>query len=416
MGDEQEYLTNAFVRAEQMGQGWERILGAGGGTQEAELVDTTDYKSMLDNGLKLSQMNDKFDDSLISINDKIRIETELMEDLAKRGYSAVSEKMQEQVRLVDELKQGAKETAQAQVESNMAFMSSLLEQAGATEKMQLEYARASGQITDGAYEQQKAMMAIADAMASGELSAKQGARAVQALITKIGNLDGMTATAWITTIFSSIGGGPTGGSGPTGLEIGNMNEAKQEMNAAKIAAKTDKKNMGGPLGQVSIVGDGPGGAWTPYTEVIVDGYVYNAKQSKKMRDMGLFKNAKNFRVGGSLDDPTYDPGDVEVFGPTGSAIPVANYIKQQKAAGKSYSGSSPAAAVIAQSVAEAVVGPVAIGVAEAVSMSQARVISVTQQSLSENKRTNKILDQILFKVASERGIANAFRQVQFKTS
>ena len=71
---------------------------------------------------------------------------------------------------------------------------------------------------------------------------------------------------------------------------------------------------------------------------------------------------------------------------------------------------------VAQSVAEAVVGPVAIGVAEAVSMSQARVISVTQQSLSENKRTNKILDQILFKVASERGIANAFRQVQFKTS
>lgn len=57
---------------------------------------------------------------------------------------------------------------------------------------------------------------------------------------------------------------------------------------------------GGPLTPVTVVGDAPGGAWTPYTEVIIGNRVFSNEESKSLRDAGLLGSASHRWFGGDI--------------------------------------------------------------------------------------------------------------------
>lgn len=56
---------------------------------------------------------------------------------------------------------------------------------------------------------------------------------------------------------------------------------------------------GGPLSGdgFTVVGDAPGGVWTPHTEVIYNGHVFNAEESRALRNAGLLEGA-TYAAGG----------------------------------------------------------------------------------------------------------------------
>jgi hypothetical protein len=65
-------------------------------------------------------------------------------------------------------------------------------------------------------------------------------------------------------------------------------------------AKSNNMWTGGPLNGdgFTVVGDAPGGTWTPYTEVIHNGHVYNAKEARVLRDAGVLDGA-TYAAGGT---------------------------------------------------------------------------------------------------------------------
>jgi hypothetical protein len=84
----------------------------------------------------------------------------------------------------------------------------------------------------------------------------------------------------------------------------HINHETHNYFAGGVLVHNSKSNnwTGGPLNGdgATVVGDAPGGTWTPYTEVILNGHVYNAKEARILRDAGVLDGARYAAGGGGI--------------------------------------------------------------------------------------------------------------------
>jgi hypothetical protein len=91
-----------------------------------------------------------------------------------------------------------------------------------------------------------------------------------------------------------------------GTKVYNLHVNHETHNyfAGGVLVHNSKSNnwTGGPLNGdgFTVVGDAPGGTWTPYTEVIHNGHVYNAKEARVLRDAGVLDGARYAAGGGGI--------------------------------------------------------------------------------------------------------------------
>jgi hypothetical protein len=72
-----------------------------------------------------------------------------------------------------------------------------------------------------------------------------------------------------------------------------------------VAQSLTQQWAGGPLGQgFTLVGDSPGGGFTPYTEAIFGDYVFNAEQTRALKEAGLLGDAYAMAGGGTTGGGT----------------------------------------------------------------------------------------------------------------
>ena len=168
---------------------------------------------------------------------------------------------------------------------------------------------------------------------------------------------------------------------------------------------------GGPLANYAIVGDAPGGGWTPYTEVIAGGYVYNNRQASEMKRRGMLSNTRSYATGGILLDGVMNitPTNAINYGAT------STYNTPKNKASSSAVASAVSVAAIAP-VVEAIAAPIVMGVSQQVSQQSLQMQATFTQVRQESKKTNDLLSAILAKVASDNGIASAFVTAQGKYS
>lgn len=98
----------------------------------------------------------------------------------------------------------------AQDEQGAGFVSSILEQDGVSKEMQYDYAVATGQITKQAADQAKALDKVAQAYASGAISAEDAAYATRAVTGDVQALNGLSAEAYVDVFITTHGSVPVG--------------------------------------------------------------------------------------------------------------------------------------------------------------------------------------------------------------
>lgn len=170
---------------------------------------------------------------------------------------------------------------------------STLKAKDASDEQMLNFALASGQISQEARNQAMAQSRLAEAFLSGGISAKQYADNIGKIMGQVSKLDGATAdayvniyiTEYINTVYGSQGGG-TQGTGASYQAMMNQIEGiggTSPTGAQAVAA-------GGFLspGVWTLVGDKPGGQLTPYSELISPtGYVFDARTTRKLMAAGV---------------------------------------------------------------------------------------------------------------------------------
>jgi hypothetical protein len=391
--------------------------GPGGSapTGEGATLTPADYAAMLAGGLDLTQMTEGFAAKTADLNDKLREENEVLAELTQR-YGKNSDKVADQKEKIDELKQSAIELGESYNNSMQSMALGMINNKDETGQLGLEFSRASGLITQDAFEAQQAIEQITSAFAAGKISAEDAAAGIGKVGDWVGELDGARVSMVVDVFIVQHGVIPTGGgfkpkdiaggscfTGDTlvsmadgsqksiaavsvgdvvksydvdrrafvdglvvekfvhevtnyldidGLHVtpehiiwsvtaaawvaaGNLRigdelmldtgETKRITSIGFIAepvtvynfeveevhtyfaggvlvhnAKSNNMWTGGPLNGdgATVVGDGPGGTWTPYTEVILNGHVYNAKEARILRDAGVLDGAM-YAAGGT---------------------------------------------------------------------------------------------------------------------
>jgi hypothetical protein len=183
----------------------------------------------------------------------------------------------------------------------------------------------------------------------------------------------------------------------------------------------DEQWTGGPMNKngFTVVGDMPGGGFGPYTEVIgPDGYVYNARDSKKLKDTGVLDGARSLAYGGE------GPG---VFTPGGPSPIVNASIRKRERKNRPSTGSSPVlssggddgdSAGIVNAIVDAIPeategigGAIAANINNTVVSSMAAAqMAATSASVQNQALFREMLgrfDALIAKTASEQGIGRA---------
>lgn len=153
---------------------------------------------------------------------------------------------------------------------------------------------------------------------------------------------------------------------------------------------------GGAMGDIAIVGDAPGGGWTPYTEVVAGGYVYSNKQARAMRDAGLLNGAKHMAGGGWVAPLPMDDSPTLMVG-VGFGT---EYAKRKN-------NSNAPAGVVTTASASAPLGGIGAGITQEVNAQLQGVMLAANQMTQATTTTNKLLEMLIAKTASETGIAKA---------
>ena len=260
---------------------------------------TQDMQMSLEGGLALTDMTAKYSAKTAELNAKLAEEQATLADLARRGYPETSDKVTEHTDKVNALRQAITNNNAAQVASQKEYALSVLKSKEASIQQQMAFAVASGQITQGAANQEAAQQKLADAFISGGISAVDYASQLATVMSKIKNMDGKRANAFIDiwirehTIGATYGGGFFNGRDTATVK----NEGKNDGTHAAARAG------GGMLSGWTLVGDRPGGVLTPYSELISPwGYVYDAKMTKKLIESGavqtMSSRAQSGEIGG----------------------------------------------------------------------------------------------------------------------
>lgn len=273
---------------------------------------TIDYAAMLQGGLQLTEIQQKYGEKTAELNRQLTEEQAKLETL-RTQYGDNSKQVQDQIEKVGQLKDAVAAGTQAQIDAQNQYALSLLNTSGATAQQQLDFALASGQITQGAYDQATAQQMLADAFMEGTISAEEYFKMVSNLDGILSSMDGKDIKSKITIAIETRGN--------AGL-LGIIDQTATGMTTAAAVGNTavganGQQQMGGAVGDnwtggflngtsATLVGDLPGGVPTPWSELIVGNYVFDARTTKKMLESGLF-NVYSRAYGGDLDGGVYKP-------------------------------------------------------------------------------------------------------------
>lgn len=178
---------------------------------------------------------------------------------------------------------------------------------------------------------------------------------------------------------------------------------------------------GGQLGRGwAIVGDAPGGRWTPYTEVITPGgYVLPNDVATRMKDAGLLDGAMALAIGGRT--PQRSGSGRAGGGTTGGRTPSTSPGTAPRSSGISTISATSAAA--SEDTAANVADFVAPVIAETMQSAVAELSASAAQQQTATNRNNDLLSQVLdtlqriyIKTASEQGIAKGVWESASKRS
>ena len=269
--------------------------GKYGKAPTAAAAPEIDYAGILQGGMQLTKMTQAYSEKTADLNAKLAEEQTALADLTRR-YGENSAKTQEQAEKVEALKEGVNDLKSEYNDamSNMGLASA--QAAGATDEQQLRFARASGMITQDAYETQTGLNKLAAAYAKGSISADAYASAVQNVTKWASGMNEQQFNTYIDVwvrihgnagVLDQIAG--TGGASYAAVKKGG-----KKGKSAKAA--------GGPLNpnDVTIVGEGASG-WSPTAEVIADGVVYPHSIAQQLKDAGLLEGASRAMFGSSQD-------------------------------------------------------------------------------------------------------------------
>jgi len=295
-------------------------------TQQVERQNTTlaitdeQYGQMLKGGLALTEMQGKIDEQQTKINDTFDdsayvtalyqaevadLTKDLKEgDISQQDYqkslSRLKEDMQSGVFAAQELAKANQTLTSQAVDQYEAYAASVLAVKEATNEQQLEFAVASGQITQQAANQQMAQDKLADAYIAGQISAEQYAAGIKRMMDAMKKIDGKKATVSIDFIIRQIMGESFTGGGNVGGGSGGI----QGTGGPHVTAMAG----GGTLAPLTLVGDMPGGILTPYSELIIGNQVVDAKTTRRLFDLGLVGDYVSRAGGGATRGSWTKPG------------------------------------------------------------------------------------------------------------
>lgn len=378
---------------------WYQTRAAQTGAAEAEAQSVIITKDAVSASLALTEVKQKMTDVQDELNAKLAEEQARLYQLQSQ-YGENSAKVREQAEVV---KQAQAQISQGQIQmaedfqntTNDMMMQMIATAAGEEEaaKKQLDFAFATGQVTEEAYAQQLAMQGIADAFASGEMGAEEAAAKVLNLIDQLHMLDGMEVDAFVNLIVN--GTLPATGSGGGQMIGGGTGSAGAPKPSIQMEAS------GGAFSGWAITGDSHAGL-TPYSEMVYaphGAYVYNASQTRSMLANGMggvdrYAAGGAIMLDGALPVATTRPSDLGIFtSPTTSG-----------------GGGSPAA-VVAEVIAPA------IGALANITMQQQSQMASTMTALDiRTQETNRLLSVIAERVATAPDIGRAVNSDRSKYS
>ena len=176
---------------------------------------------------------------------------------------------------------------------------------------------------------------------------------------------------------------------------------------------------GGPLADGwTVVGDAPGGRWTPYTEVVAPwGYVYDAKTSKAMKDSGMLDGAMALAGGGSVGGRSPVTGSGRAgSGSTGGRNPKTNPGTAPRSSGQTSGTLTGAQAEADAQETAALLAPEleqASNTAAAIGASQQMTARQQNDLIAE---TNELLRTLIAKTPGATDMARANTAAQSKFS
>lgn len=286
-----------------------RRANAATAAQTSAIAQELDYAGMLAGGQDLTEMQTKFAKATEELNDKLTEEVANLDEMTKK-YGEGSDKVVEQQQKIADLQSGFSELDNAMQKSTDQWVLGMMKNKGATEEMQYEYAYAAGLISEDAMEAYEANNKLFEAYQDGVIKAKDYAAATSDLSGWVKSMNGMQVNSYIdvwirihgdTSLVKRNGSSNNPNGGGEQRKIERMDEN---------GAPTSYNWTGGPLtdGGFTVVGDAPGGAWTPYTEVVYNGQVFNAEASRALRDAGLLDGASYLAGGSAGERPGSRPG------------------------------------------------------------------------------------------------------------
>jgi len=204
--------------------------------------------------------------------------------------------------------------------------------------------------------------------------AKDAAGAAHDVVMALNQINGASADAYIDVWVREHGHVPTG----------MTSESKTVASSVQSGTGTANRASGGPLAPVTVVGDAPGGVWTPYTEVIANGRVYSNRESRAMRAAGML-NGANYAAFG-WDDLSHSPNTNTKRGNLGGGSSGGGGSKARSGGNVFLPGASSTAADIAS--AQSVMVNVAMQTGGAVADLSANVVSLTQSQQQAAAKLN----------------------------
>jgi hypothetical protein len=177
----------------------------------------------------------------------------------------------------------------------------MLEVAGASNEQMLQFAVASGQMSQGAANQQLAQEKLAESVVSGAVSVEAYAAEIAYLMEKVKGMDGASANAYIDVWIREHGDAAMLATVTAEAQTQTGGTAGQHGGAIGDGYETDWH--GGQLGSGwALVGDRPGGIFVPGVSELVSptGYVYDSKTSEMLLKSGFVGGTRSLALSGDL--------------------------------------------------------------------------------------------------------------------
>lgn len=245
-------------------------MATGGGIAAAPEVDTTNYENLLKVSRSLTDVTGSYNDKLNQLAEKLidapkkyGATAEQADELKKSltGLNAMTEQynvtlfrqLQELTKAesaygkndsrVRELREGINALKEDAINANNEMMLATLKSAGATDQQQLGFARASGMISEQAFQQAAALGKIADMYMKNEITASRAAQAARGVMQGLASISGFNAIAYVDIYYRYHGAQSHGIALPT-ISTGSGSTKRD----------TQYNAVGGPVGAGEISG------------------------------------------------------------------------------------------------------------------------------------------------------------------